>query len=245
MAPKRELTVAGIYLPPAGSDLPLNLHERKTRMQETSNHNVNHLTSYVNTNAFSMSATKVFDLMIQSLLLLKMGKMKQTDGYYKMVEEIDQKVEQLSTLHINKMQCKAGCAQCCLNFDVFPIEFYAIKDKMEADNFQIPNLVSNDEESCLFLKNNLCQIYPYRPIICRTHGLPLLAMNETAEFWELSHCELNFEDVQPDFFHQDNSLIMDKFNSELFQQNMAFLEANSLDYDKFQLLPLKLLIPKN
>lgn len=168
--------------------------------------------------------------------------MKQTEGYFKLVDEINEKVANLSAQHKNKMKCKAGCAQCCLNFDVFPVEFFSIKEKMKTDRFEMPELQSNDEDTCVFLKDNLCQIYPYRPIICRTHGLPLLSMNESAEFWELSHCELNFENVEPDFFHQDNSLIMDKFNSELFQQNLSFIEANNLEYDKFQLLPLKLII---
>lgn len=165
--------------------------------------------------------------------------MKQLEGYNELIEEINAIVEKLDDMHQNKMQCKAGCSQCCLNFDVFPVEFFAIKEKMKADNFQIPaNEIHDDEDTCVFLKNNICQIYPYRPIICRTHGLPLLSMNESAEFWELSHCELNFQDVKPDFFHQDNSLIMDRFNSELFQNNIAFIEENKVDFDKFQLLPL-------
>lgn len=173
--------------------------------------------------------------------------MKELDKYVDLVTEIDVKIEALNKTHKQHMQCKAGCAKCCLDFDVFPIEFYAIKSKMESDNFQIPVKKPTEEfdeepESCLFLKDDMCQIYQYRPIICRSHGLPLLSMNETGEFWELSHCDLNFETMEPDFFHDENSLVMDKFNSILFQTNISFIKENKLDFDVMELIPLRELL---
>lgn len=177
----------------------------------------------------------------------KLRNMKDLEKYRELAKEIDLKIESLNTLHKPHMQCKAGCAKCCLDFDVFPVEFYAIKAEMERDNFKIPvtkptenfESLEDEEASCLFLKDNFCQIYKYRPIICRTHGLPLLSMNETADFWELSHCDLNFETMEPDFFHDENSLIMDKYNSVLFQANISFINANNLDIDVMELIPLR------
>ena len=45
-------------------------------------------------------------------------------------------------------------------------------------------------EACPLLENNLCPLYAARPIICRTHGLPLLI--EDAAGTRVDRCPLNF-----------------------------------------------------
>ena len=96
----------------------------------------------------------------------------------------------------------------------------------------------------VFLKNHRCTIYNSRPIICRTHGLPLLFTNNEAE-WELSACELNFQEFDLEKFTSKNTFPQDKFNSKLFLLNKAFInEFDEIKYGEFDLIPIKNLVKK-
>ena len=74
-------------------------------------------------------------------------------------------------------------------------------------------------------------MYESRPIICRTHGLPLLFMND--EQWELSACELNFTEFDDEEFKEENTFPQDTFNSKLFMINKRFVESSGLGVFQF------------
>ena len=94
-------------------------------------------------------------------------------------------------------------------------------------------------EICVFLKNSSCTIYQQRPIMCRTHGLPLVYANDNGEF-ELSACEFNFTDFDFDGFTQENTLPQDKYNSKLFLLNRKFIAGfQDKKYGELDLIPLK------
>ncbi len=86
-------------------------------------------------------------------------------------QQIDAKVKALEKLNKNRLHCKAGCADCCLDgITVFEIEADYIKRKAQAVLQEKPH----PKGKCAFLDdNNLCRIYNYRPYVCRTQGLPL------------------------------------------------------------------------
>lgn len=132
------------------------------------------------------------------------------------------------------MQCKKGCDLCCMNYSLLPVEYFAIKEQLKNNPFKSRNC---EEDECVFLSNHECQIYENRPIICRTHGLPLLFMND--EQWELSACELNFTKFDDEDFNTENTFLQDKFNSKLFVLNQAFIKENKLPYSDFDLIPLR------
>jgi Fe-S-cluster containining protein len=124
------------------------------------------------------------------------------DKYLELRAKIDERSNQLHELHHDKMKCKKGCDECCMSFDIFPVEFYAIKQQLDQVGFSASDLPqqSQNDENCVFLKDGVCSIYETRPIICRTHGLPFLYVGEE-ENWELSYCPMNFEGQAPEFFH--------------------------------------------
>ena len=162
------------------------------------------------------------------------------EKYLALRNEIDQLSGQLFNLHQSHVQCKKGCDLCCMDYSIFPVEFHYIKNQIESES---PTVVSQpeDENACIFLKNHECTIYEHRPIICRTHGLPFLYVNSETEEWELSACELNFTDF--DDFDDDNTFPQDKFNSELFLLNEAFIKSPDMQqYAKFDLIPIRELI---
>ena len=160
--------------------------------------------------------------------------------YHQLRGDIDQLSEKLSGLHKNHMQCKKGCDLCCMNYSLLPIEYFAIKDQLKDQPIKSRGC---EDDECVFLINHECHIYENRPIICRTHGLPLLFMND--EQWELSACELNFTEFDDEDFDTENTFPQDKFNSKLFVLNQAFIKENGLPYSDFELIPLRKLAQKD
>lgn len=168
--------------------------------------------------------------------------------YLELRNEIDAQTRQFDLLHKEHMVCKKGCDKCCLDFDVFPIEYEAIKQQIKNE---YPELIDNlaqteNKERCAFLKAGQCSIYNARPIICRTHGYPLINMNDDGDQWELSFCELNFTNVDDTYFDDKNVYEQDTGNSRLFMLNKEYIKTlPSLEYKEFDLIPLRSVLSEN
>lgn len=162
--------------------------------------------------------------------------------YRKIRDEIDKKVEILETQHRKHLKCASGCDMCCMDYRIFPVEFFSILDELKSRAVAIkPETGDLNDEDCVFLKNHKCTIYSSRPIICRTHGLPLLFANDDGD-WELSACELNFTDFDFSEFTFDNTFPQDKFNSRLFLVNKDFIKSFNKKYGEFELIRIKNLL---
>jgi Fe-S-cluster containining protein len=156
-----------------------------------------------------------------------------------LLDEIEQQTTILEKMHYEHMKCRKGCDLCCIDFSVFPVEFYFILNQLRKENVIPESAEIADNDVCLFLKDHSCTIYQHRPIMCRTHGLPLLYANENGE-WELSACELNFTEFDFDEFTDENTLPQDKYNSKLFLMNWKFItEFADTKYTETDLIPIK------
>lgn len=86
--------------------------------------------------------------------------------------DIDRQSRELEMRHVNRLQCRRGCCDCCVDeITVFEIE---------AENIRrhYPELLAQGRPhppgACAFLdENGTCRIYAHRPYVCRTQGLPL------------------------------------------------------------------------
>jgi len=107
-------------------------------------------------------------------MLEKKNEVKNFNRYYELRNKVDTLVARLSKQHHQHMACKKGCDLCCMDFSIFPIEFYSIREALATKNLSQTSPGTNTDSSCIFLKDHACTIYNERPIICRTHGLPLL-----------------------------------------------------------------------
>jgi Fe-S-cluster containining protein len=161
------------------------------------------------------------------------------EKYKILIKEIEQHTAFLEDIHHKYMKCRNGCDLCCIDFSIFPVEFHFILNEIEKEN-QNPDMQGETKNDvCAFLKNHSCTIYEHRPIMCRTHGLPLLYANDDGE-WELSACELNFTEFDFDDFTMENTLPQDKYNSKLFLLNREFIaEFTDKNYIELDLIPLK------
>jgi len=142
--------------------------------------------------------------------------------YFQLRTEIDALSESLEKQHRQHLSCKKGCDLCCMAISVFPVEFYAIRTELNIKSLEVLPVLQN-EEDCQFLVDHSCAIYPSRPVICRTHGLPLLYMGLESDEYELSCCELNFIRYDFDNFDEENTYPMDRINSRLYQINKNFV----------------------
>jgi Fe-S-cluster containining protein len=152
------------------------------------------------------------------------------EEYRSLRSRINEEIRKLEGLHGADIACHQGCAGCCVNLTVFPVEFFAILKDLKETHKLKKDFLFDESASCGFLnEEGLCRIYPLRPIICRTHGLPILFLNDSQEepVWEVSFCELNFRNKTGIEFTEDTLLDIEIVNAELNRINDQFISSLS------------------
>jgi len=137
------------------------------------------------------------------------------EKYKKLLSSIDALCEKITNNSDGGITCHTGCSSCCeAGIRLCPLEAFSIK---QWSRRQTP---PKGNGSCIFLENDLCSIYDVRPVICRTHGYPLLYNGD--ESLELSLCEKNFTSVGS----IDSSLFVDmeKINALMAALNLEFVK---------------------
>ena len=86
-------------------------------------------------------------------------------------EEVDHQAAALQELHADRLQCRRGCASCCVDdLSVFEVEAVRIRIACADVLAEAPH----GPGGCAFLDaEGACRIYDHRPYVCRTQGLPL------------------------------------------------------------------------
>ena len=125
------------------------------------------------------------------------------------------------------MQCGRGCWFCCTMKSVSQLEAHAIREYLE-DLEAVPSSTAVNEYSsgaCPMLADGECAIYPVRPVICRTHGVPM----RHGEDGNIGSCRMNFEKLDLDTV--DPSLVLDerKLTENLMRLNVAYCRLCGLD----------------
>lgn len=104
------------------------------------------------------------------------------------------------------MQCKEGCAGCCRSgLSVFGLEAAKIRESLAALSQNAPALRDTVRQqgqralqdpasvsTCPLLVKDRCSVYEERPLICRSHGLPILSDPQGP----IRNCELNFQEEE-------------------------------------------------
>jgi len=142
----------------------------------------------------------------------------------------------------NRLQCRPGCALCCSrDIDVLPVEFYFLRScAAVSDAVKLPGNSSRQQDACSFLRRNHCAVYACRPIICRTHGLPLLIRSEEGE--QRDCCPLNAETLGLDTLACTDLIDLETLNTLLSAVNLLFCKQAGID--PAQKLPLSHLLEK-
>ena len=109
-------------------------------------------------------------------------------GLVEVWRAIDATFARVRTRHPAALACRAGCADCCAaGLAVTAREAEAIArfvlglDEAAAAALRALTERAADDASCALLDSDAaCSIYPARPVVCRTFGLPHRAVPELA-----------------------------------------------------------------
>ena len=107
-------------------------------------------------------------------------------------------------------RCGEGCDACChARIGVFAVEAAPIREALARLAHEDPALRARvrmqaddpaHQDRCALLVDGRCAVYEQRPLICRSHGLPVLAVEPGAAPGtplQLDHCPLNFTQEPP------------------------------------------------
>ncbi|VAX17300.1 hypothetical protein MNBD_NITROSPINAE01-1002 [hydrothermal vent metagenome] len=163
-------------------------------------------------------------------------------NYKKFVEHLDTRVSTLKTRHNHDMKCGVGCDSCCLTSrSVLPVEgSFILKALRRLDGDfrgKLLEFAQGNLNVCPMLLGGVCSIYESRPVICRTHGLPLLV--DTGEEIGVDYCQSNFADrdhAEP----FDGTEVMDtlELNANLRRINEEFIGSNLTPETRIDILDI-------
>lgn len=129
------------------------------------------------------------------------------DDYRRLVARVDDHAGRVAEAWGHRLACTPGCSGCCQrSLSVSAVEAASIQAWIEEHGF-LPDaggggaFVSpltvvdpDDVTPCAMLDSGgRCRIYPVRPVICRTHGLPV-AISDGTGGKRGDTCPLNFSD---------------------------------------------------
>ena len=119
----------------------------------------------------------------------------------------------------DKWQCRAGCSGCCRLTTVCGLE--AVVLLQAGVHHQLASQAGDTGEQCCLLRDECCLVYDNRPLICRSHGLPLVSGSLTAG--EIDCCPLNLPALAGvEELEADLVLDLDLLTENLMRLNLAF-----------------------
>lgn len=150
-------------------------------------------------------------------------------NYDALIGRVNAQCEKIETALSEHMVCRKGCASCCLNISLFPVEALRLRMALDALGAEVRASVlasavrSLDEGPCpLVDTDGACRLYGARPVICRTHGLPILFADEEGAR-RVDFCPENFKGVAS--LSGDAMIDLDALNQILTGVNAQFCEA--------------------
>jgi len=150
------------------------------------------------------------------------------DRYLGFRGEIDKFVAHVSEQYPQDIACSPGCDACCRGgLTIVSLEGVMLGRALGIDAGRIHAIVDQDplepEGSCMLLgADHVCRAYEDRPLVCRTHGIPVLYTEAQA----LALCERNFPDQDPP--PEDSVMDGEKMVTFLFLLNMEYCEQLGL-----------------
>jgi Fe-S-cluster containining protein len=146
------------------------------------------------------------------------------DNYQQLINRVDVHCAGIAAYLGSKITCSAGCSTCCTAITIFPIEAAALREALQSRSAQqaekIRRHVSENAggERCPLLHNHHCLLYEARPIICRTHGLPLIYTTDGQRHSDC--CPLNLTDVES--ISGAHTIDLDTLNTLLVAVNATY-----------------------
>ena len=150
------------------------------------------------------------------------------ENYRQLTARIDALCNTITAALGEQITCSAGCSSCCTAITVFPVEAAAIREALknlpDQQSEEIIRHVSDhaDDERCPLLLHHRCLLYEARPIICRTHGLPIIYTVEDQH--KSDCCPLNLTEIES--LPGSSVVDLDKLNTLLVAVNSIYLSQS-------------------
>jgi len=146
------------------------------------------------------------------------------DNYFRLRGFCDALREAVSRRYGDQLACRPGCSGCCILAGVNMLEaavlLLARRDRPHPPVRPAGPVGLEDDIPCPLLHKGLCGLYPARPLICRTHGLPLRGASLTGGRTDC--CPLNFPAFDLETIEPDLILDADEVTMNLMRLNLAF-----------------------
>jgi len=156
------------------------------------------------------------------------------ENYYQMLARVDALCRGIRDVLAGRITCSEGCSSCCTAITLFPAEAAALNAALEALPYARQAAIRRHVaghaggERCPLLEDHRCLLYDARPIICRTHGFPIIYTEGSER--KVDCCPLNLgEGEQP--LSGSAIIDLDRLNTLLVAVNALFLsqaDANGL-----------------
>jgi Fe-S-cluster containining protein len=146
-------------------------------------------------------------------------------NYRTLVERIDALSRRIETDFCAQIACRRGCDACCRHLSLFWVEGVALAQALDALPEPVAERIrerarqATADGPCPLLEAGACLLYAARPIICRTHGLPLLTGEGEAR--RIDFCPENFRGI--DTLPAGAVIDLDRLNTTLAAINALFV----------------------
>jgi Fe-S-cluster containining protein len=148
------------------------------------------------------------------------------DNYFQMVARVDALCRGIQAALSGRITCSEGCSSCCTAITLFPVEAAALNAALEALPDARRAVIQRHVaalaggERCPLLEDHRCLLYAARPIICRTHGLPIIYTEGSER--KVDCCPLNLSESEKPV--SGSAIIdLDRLNTLLVAVNALFL----------------------
>lgn len=153
--------------------------------------------------------------------------MTHLENYRALIARIDLLLSQTTAKFASHIACRPGCDACCRHLTVSAVEAAAITcafkelDPAAALLIRHQAAAAGVSSPCPLLHEGRCLIYHARPIICRTHGLPILIRQEAGT--RVDFCPENFRGLTS--IPGSAVLDLERLNATLTAINALYLET--------------------
>ncbi len=147
------------------------------------------------------------------------------ENYRQLTARIDALCQAIASALGEQITCSAGCSACCTAITLFPVEAEALRNALEElpdhQAEEIRRHISDhaDDERCPLLLHHHCLLYEARPIICRTHGLPIIYTTDGEH--KSDCCPLNLTETES--ISGSSAVDLDRLNTLLVAVNSIYL----------------------
>jgi hypothetical protein len=148
-------------------------------------------------------------------------------NYRDLISRVDAICQRIEEGHRSEITCTRGCDGCCRHLSLFPVEAstlaLALRDLPMSDRRRVRERARTalPSDPCPLLEQHRCLLYAARPLICRTHGLPLLVNRDGRR--QVDYCPLNFKGVSS--LPGSAVIDLDRLNETLVAVNLCFVSV--------------------